>query len=333
MKTKMIMQKCILAGALALSMAGSGIAGYGETASGAGLGAGEVLVGIGVEPDAAGGTDSGRSDTDNAQNPQSGAQTTEGTQGTTQGSSQGAVQGSQGSSQGASQETSQGAAQGASQGAAQGASQGAAQGASQGEVQAGGAPQAAGQTDGEDDSWKLILVNKTHPIPEDYEIPELTELQGGNSVDSRIYPALQQMFDDARAQGIYHHVTSSYRTTEKQQQLMDDKISEYMASGYSQEEAKQLAEEWVAIPGTSEHQLGLSVDISADPASGQDPGSVWYWLKLYCWDYGFIIRYPEEKTQITGIINEPWHFRYVGREAALEMKESGQCLEEYLGIY
>jgi len=183
-----------------------------------------------------------------------------------------------------------------------------------------------------DDSWKLILVNATHPIPEDYEIPELTQLVNGNSVDSRIYPALQQMFDDARAQGIYPHVTSSYRTMEKQQQLMDDKISEYEASGYSAEEARKLAEEWVAIPGTSEHQLGLSVDISSDPASGQDPGSVWYWLKLYCSDYGFIIRYPEDKTQITGIINEPWHFRYVGKEAALEMKESGQCLEEYLGM-
>lgn len=182
-----------------------------------------------------------------------------------------------------------------------------------------------------ENDWRLILVNATHPIPEDYAIPELTQLQNGNSVDSRIYPALQQMFDDARAQGIYPSITSSYRTMEKQQQLMDDKISEYTASGYSSEDAKKMAEEWVAIPGTSEHQLGLSVDISSDPSSGQDPGSVWYWLKLYCWDYGFIIRYPEDKTEITGIINEPWHFRYVGKEAALEMKESGQCLEEYLG--
>ena len=181
------------------------------------------------------------------------------------------------------------------------------------------------------DDWKLILVNATHPIPEDYKIPELQQLQNGNSVDSRIYPALQQMFDDARSQGIYPYVTSSYRSTEKQQQLMDEKIAEYQAAGYSDEEAKALAEEWVAIPGTSEHQLGLSVDISSDPASGQDAGSVWYWLQLYCWDYGFIIRYPEDKKDITGIINEPWHYRYVGVENAQAMKESGQCLEEYLG--
>ena len=194
-----------------------------------------------------------------------------------------------------------------------------------------------GPEDGAEDAytendWRLILVNATHPIPEDYAIPELTQLQNDNSVDSRIYPALQEMFDDAREQGIYPYITSSFRTMEKQQQLMDDKISEYTASGYSTEDATKMAEEWVAIPGTSEHQLGLSVDISSDPSSGQDPGSVWYWLKLYCWDYGFIIRYPEDKTEITGIINEPWHFRYVGKDAALEMKESGQCLEEYLGL-
>lgn len=182
----------------------------------------------------------------------------------------------------------------------------------------------------EDDSWQLILVNRDHPIPDDYVIPELTQLSNGNSVDSRIYPALQQMFDDARAQGIYPHITSSFRTTEKQQELMDQKIAEYTASGYSEEDAKRMAEEWVAIPGTSEHQLGLSVDISVDESTGQDAGSVWYWLQQNCHLYGFIQRYPENKTDITGIINEPWHYRYVGTEAAAAMHESGQCLEEYL---
>lgn len=189
--------------------------------------------------------------------------------------------------------------------------------------------QASGE---EDEEWKLILVNHAHPIPADYEVGELTQLQNGNSIDSRVYPALQRMFDDARAQGLYPYVTSSYRTREKQQELMDQKVNEYLASGYSQEEAEALAREWVAVPGTSEHELGLSADISADPASGQDPGAVWYWLEENCWTYGFIRRYPEDKTQITGIINEPWHFRYVGETAAAAMHESGQCLEEYLGI-
>ena len=190
----------------------------------------------------------------------------------------------------------------------------------------------AGEIPDPNDSWQLILVNKDNPIPEDYVIPKLTELTGGNSVDSRIYPALQKMFDDARSQGIYPAITSSFRTMDKQQQLMDDKIAEYKASGYSDEEAVKQAEEWVAIPGTSEHQLGLSVDISSDETTGQDPGSVWYWMQLYSYQYGFIQRYPENKTDITGIINEPWHYRYVGIKAAEAMHESGQCLEEYLGV-
>ena len=183
-----------------------------------------------------------------------------------------------------------------------------------------------------DESWALILVNRTHPIPDDYQIGALTELANSHRIDSRVYPALQQMFDDARAQGIYPMITSSFRTYEEQQRLMDDKIQEYIYAGYSEEDAKALAEEWVAIPGTSEHQLGLSLDISADESQGYDPGTVWYWLEQNSYLYGFIRRYPEEKKDITGIINEPWHFRYVGKKAALEMHESGQCLEEYLGL-
>ena len=203
-------------------------------------------------------------------------------------------------------------------------------GQSAGEQSAGG--QSAGeQSVGIDvDSWELILVNRDNPIPENYQIPAMTELKNGNSVDSRIYPALQRMFDDARAQGIYPYITSSFREWDKQQQLMDDKIAEYKAAGNSDEDARKLAEEWVAIPGTSEHQIGLGLDISSDPSTGQDAGSVWYWMKENAYLYGFIQRYPEDKTDITGIINEPWHYRYVGEEAAAAMHESGQCLEEYL---
>ena len=181
--------------------------------------------------------------------------------------------------------------------------------------------------DENEEDWCLILVNRDHPIPDDYEIPELTTLSGGHRVDSRIYPALQKMFDDARSQGIYPGITSSYRTFEDQQEQMDIKASEYTAAGYSKEDAYAMAEEWVAIPGTSEHQLGLCLDISSYE---QDPGTVWYWLKMNAYRYGFIQRYPEEKSDITGINNEPWHYRYVGRRAALEMNESGMCLEEYL---
>ena len=185
----------------------------------------------------------------------------------------------------------------------------------------------------EEEKWSLILVNKTHPIPEDYKIPELTQLAHGNSIDSRVYPHLQEMFDAMRAQGINPTINSSYRTYEKQQELMDQKITEYENSGYQHEEAVRLAEEWVAIPGTSEHQLGLGLDISGDTSAGTEAGSVWYWLDLYAADYGFVKRYPEDKTDITGIINEPWHYRYVGVHAAKIMKEENLCLEEYLEKY
>ncbi len=180
------------------------------------------------------------------------------------------------------------------------------------------------------EEWMLILVNKEHPIPKGYEVPAFTELRNSNRVDSRIYPALQRMFDDARADGALPYITSSYRSMDKQQQLMDEKIIDYQSEGHSRAEAVELAEAWVAIPGTSEHQLGLSVDISTEDHSVQEPEVVWNWLNKNAWKYGFIQRYPEDKTEITGIINEPWHYRYVGEAAAKEMTEKGLVLEEYL---
>lgn len=176
--------------------------------------------------------------------------------------------------------------------------------------------------------WNLILVNKDYKIPSGYD-PELTELSNGQKVDSRIYPQLQKMFDDARATGLELFVREGYRTTQEQQKIMDEKIEEYRAEGYSHSEAKELAEKYVAIPGTSEHQLGLSVDINAD-TSKCSSDAVYAWLAENAYKYGFIKRYPSEKVEITGINNEPWHYRYVGTEAAAQMQESGLCLEEYI---
>lgn len=180
------------------------------------------------------------------------------------------------------------------------------------------------------EGWQLILVNRSNLIPEDYTV-ELTELVNGHAVDSRIYPSLQQMFDDARADGIMPTISSSYRTQKEQQAEMDEKIDEYEMQGYSADEARKKAEEWLALPGTSEHQLGLAVDITTADSSAQDASIVWQWLRENCAKYGFILRYPEDKTDITGVIYEPWHFRYVGEEAAKEIMEQGVCLEEYLG--
>ncbi len=180
----------------------------------------------------------------------------------------------------------------------------------------------------ENKEWNLILVNQDHEIPKDYPLT-LTTLSNGEQVDSRIYPELQAMFDDARAAGLQLFVAAGYRTAEKQQQLLDEKIEEYRAEGYPKAIAKKLARQWVAVPGTSEHQLGIAVDINADTeVSSRD--AVYAWLAENAHHYGFIQRYPSDKTEITGVINEPWHYRYVGKEAAAEIKEKGLCLEEYL---
>lgn len=175
--------------------------------------------------------------------------------------------------------------------------------------------------------WNLMLVNSRYRIPDDYSV-ELIRLSNGEQVDSRIYPDLQQMFDDARGDGYSLFVRAGYRSGEDQEDLMEDKIEAYRQEGYSQREAEHEAEKWVAKPGTSEHELGLAVDINAE---GQTDGNRLYqWLAEHSWKYGFILRYPAEKEEITGIDYEPWHFRYVGKQAAKEMYEQDLCLEEYV---
>lgn len=176
--------------------------------------------------------------------------------------------------------------------------------------------------------WNLILVNRDNYIPDDYTV-ELTELSNGQKVDSRIYPSLQEMFDAARAEGLGLFVADGYRTAETQQQILEGKIEAYKNEGYSSEEAEKKAKEWVAVPGTSEHQLGLAVDINADKSQSTSE-EVYEWLSKNAYKYGFIQRYPEDKTDITHTIYEPWHYRYVGNDAAFEIFSQNICLEEYI---
>ena len=178
------------------------------------------------------------------------------------------------------------------------------------------------------EEWNLIVVNRWNEIPEDYSVT-LTELSNGQRVDSRIYPYLQEMFDAMRAEGIYPIIREGYRTAEEQQEILDDKIYAYIKEGYSRKRAEKLAKEWVAIPGTSEHQLGIAVDINADKARSTNE-EVYQWLAENAHQYGFILRYPQRKEDITGTEYEPWHYRYVGTEAALEIFQSQMCLEEYM---
>lgn len=179
------------------------------------------------------------------------------------------------------------------------------------------------------ESAELTLVNDDNHVPDNWDV-ELTTLSNGEQVASMIYPDLQEMFDDMRADGIYPFVRAGYRSDDEQKRVLNEKTAAYMAEGYSKSRAKELALETVALPGTSEHELGLAVDINAVEGKSESE-EVYSWLAENAYKYGFIMRYPENKTDITGKDYEPWHYRYVGKTAAKEIYESGECLEEYLG--
>lgn len=176
-----------------------------------------------------------------------------------------------------------------------------------------------------DKDWNLILVNKWNKMPENYNV-NLVEVSSGQKVDKRIYEPLMEMLNDAKKVnlGRLPLVVAGYRTTEKQQQLYDDKIKEFVKSGYSKKDATEEAGKWVSIPGYSEHQLGLAVDINGETTE------LYSWLEENSYKYGFILRYPGKKSNITGILNEEWHYRYVGKEVASKIYKQKLCLEEYL---
>ena len=170
-----------------------------------------------------------------------------------------------------------------------------------------------------------LLVNNENAIPDNYE-PKLVEVSGGEKVDERIYEPLMEMLEDAKKANWDQlpMVVSGYRTQEKQKKIVDDKIAEFRREGNSKSEAEELAKKQVAKPGYSEHQIGLAVDINGATYD------LYFWLQENCYKYGFIFRYPGDKTDITGVTEEVWHYRYVGVEAATEIHERGICLEEYL---
>lgn len=177
-----------------------------------------------------------------------------------------------------------------------------------------------------------ILVNKDYPVPEEWKV-DLVNLRNNQKIDRRAYDALQKMFDDARAEGFEPLIVSSYRTNKKQQTLYNNKVNQYKNDGHSEEEAKVLAAQWVALPGTSEHELGLAADIVTVDNQNLDESQLnsecQKWLVENSWKYGFILRYPDDKKELTNINFEPWHYRYVGEDAAKEIHEKGICLEEY----
>ena len=181
--------------------------------------------------------------------------------------------------------------------------------------------------------WYLTLINSENPIDDNHQIT-LTRLRNKQAIDSRCYPELQSMMDDCRAAGLSPIICSSYRTYEKQQDLFEQQVQEFINQGYGKLDAQRKAAGAVARPGTSEHELGLAVDIVDENNQRlnqyQENTAVQRWLMQNSWRYGFILRYPSDKTDITGIQYEPWHYRFVGKEAARIIYENNWTLEEYL---
>lgn len=180
-----------------------------------------------------------------------------------------------------------------------------------------------------DHGWNLILVNHEYKVPLDYET-DLVTLVNGKEVDKKIYSYLIDMLEDMEKEGIYAFVSSGYRTNSYQQQLLDQRIDAYKAEGYGPISSYISARNWVALPGHSEHHLGIAVDINNTVESSTQ--EVYQWLSNNAYKYGFIKRYPGDKIEITKIHSEPWHYRYVGYEHAKYIHENNICLEEYIDI-
>ena len=170
---------------------------------------------------------------------------------------------------------------------------------------------------------QVVLVNRLNPVPDYYALNLVTVTEWHQVSDVCLEP-LKQMLADCQAAGNNYTFNSAHRTIEEQTMILEARTEEYLESFYGdRDKARAKALETVAVPGTSEHHLGLAVDILGEKAIA--------WLTEHCWEYGFIVRYTKEKENITGIVDEPWHFRYVGVEVSMDMKDSGLCLEEYLG--
>lgn len=186
--------------------------------------------------------------------------------------------------------------------------------------------------------WNLTLVNFHYSLDKDFTPTSLSEVNNGYEADIRITDAAKQMIADAAAENVRIITVSAYRDYEYQQELFNNKIYNLQKEeGYSVDKARVEAATVVAAPGTSEHQLGLALDL-VDAThvvldESQENTAAYQWLKEHCQEYGFIVRYPNGKTDITGIIYEPWHFRYVGEEAAKIIMEQNITLEEYIQIY
>lgn len=186
------------------------------------------------------------------------------------------------------------------------------------------------------DDWRYVLINKQHPIPDDYSFT-LGKIKGDMQCDERVLEPLFAMLQAAKSDGVTLVICSPYRDMKKQEVLFERKVNKYMAKGYSYLEAYKITSETVTVPGASEHQIGMAFDFISNDYRTLDYGfancDAGKWLKEHSFEYGFILRYPYNKMDITGIDYEPWHFRYVGVEAATLIMHENITLEEFTNDY
>ncbi len=183
----------------------------------------------------------------------------------------------------------------------------------------------------DEENWFLTLVNSGYRIPDSYSADLVYVCSSQERLDSKVAKHYEKMFNDAKKDGINLTPCSGYRSYETQERNYNNKISYYESLGYTNTDAKIKAATIIMPPGSSEHNLGYAMDIVCVDEWFEDTDE-FKWLQENAADYGFILRYPKDKQDITKVTYEPWHWRYVGVTAAKEMKKSGQVLEEYLGV-
>lgn len=184
---------------------------------------------------------------------------------------------------------------------------------------------------------ELVLVNAWNSVDSTGYSADLTDIGSGLKADKICAAALKEMMEDCASAGNQPYICSAYRSRETQQGLFENKVQRLVDEGVDPDEAPSVAARTVAMPGTSEHELGLAFDIVdysyqvLDDAQADTPAA--QWLTENCWRYGFILRYPEGSQDSTGVVYEPWHYRYVGRAAAEQISQMGITLEEYVSMF
>lgn len=179
------------------------------------------------------------------------------------------------------------------------------------------------------DDWRLTLANFENLLPEDFEV-ELADIDDTRQFDARAIEYLNKMINDMRKSGISNvWIQSAYRSVARQKELFDNSVNKYLKEGKTQEEAEKLTEEYINKPGSSDHNLGLAVDFN-NVNNNFENLKAFKWLQENAENYGFILRYPKDKEEITQISYESWHWRFVGEEHAKKMNKLHMCLEEYV---